>query len=173
MDERLQAGDKVADKEKSQNFSVEIKGIVYTVSDVASELKTSVSCVRQWERYFGDLLESKRSAGNYRLFTPRDIKTLKKVKRLYQSGFYTTRGIKAKLTGQKEAPEETLVVSNPPDKQFFELQEKLLSHLNLLLTEFQHLRREMREDIVGNIRADIDHLKLLLAPRRRTWWRFW
>jgi len=27
--------------------------------------------------------------------------------------------------------------------------------------------------MINNLRADMEHLKLLLTPRKRSWWRFW
>ena len=47
--------------------------------------------------------------------------------------------------------------------------------LNTLASEIKSLRREVREDLQGNLRSEIENLALLLYPPQKSkkWWEIW
>jgi hypothetical protein len=67
-----------------------------------------------------------------------------------------------------------VVQPNPADEEY---KQKLLMALNSLGSEVQGLRHEVREDLRNSLKADIDHLKLLLfppePPKKQSWWKLW
>jgi len=172
LEERLPQSSNLP-QQGEKGFSIEVRDLICSVSDAAKAIGVSESRIRHWSRAFSELLESRRSKGNYRLFTPRDLRVFKKIKRLYQSKLYTTKGVKFKLNGQEKDILTPAPAGSAPSREFFILQERIFSHLHMMLSEFQYLRREMREDFIGNLRADMEHLKLLLTPPKKPWWRFW
>lgn len=145
-------------------------GDTYSLSEVARYLKTSENRIRNWEKSYHQVLTNHRNQYNHRVFTDSDVKTLEKIKFLQDSGLYTKQGILTRLSSKiREVP--TGVTGG--DKEY---RQKLLIALNTLATEIKGLRREVREDLQGSLRNEIEHLALLLFPpkqEKKPWWKFW
>ena len=153
----------------------------YTLSEVGEFLNINESTLRNWEKRFGEFLTNYRNQYNHRLFTDADVAVLERVKYLLESGLFTVAGVKHMLSNQgnlgtlvgESKPAQPVVQVNPMDEEY---KQKLLFALNSLGSEVQGLRREIREDLRGSIKSDIDHLKLLLFPPeqpKKSFWKLW
>ena len=106
---------------------------------------------------------------------------MERIKGLMESRLFTQAGIKHMLSNRG------FTASNPTAEQGItapvqqataafdeEYKEKLLIALNSLGSELHSLRREMREDLKGTLKREIDHLTLLLfppsQPKKKSWW---
>ncbi|MDD5605943.1 MAG: MerR family transcriptional regulator [Patescibacteria group bacterium] len=152
----------------------------HTLSEVADFLEINESTLRNWERRFAEFLSNYRNQYNHRVFTDKDVKVLERVKGLMESGLFTQAGVKHMLGNQgdinlnQSAPVRSQQVS-ALDESY---KEKLLLALNSLGSEVHALRREMRDDLKGSLKRDLEHLTLLLFPpekpvEKRPWWRLW
>ncbi len=162
----------IVSQKNVDNFSAAEQ--TYTLSEVAKYLDINEGTLRNWERRFSEFLSNYRNQYNHRVFTDTDIKTLERVKGLVESGMFTQTGVKHMLTNQGS------VTSQKQEKGIAfeeEYKEKLLIALNSVGSEIHALRREMREDLKGSLRRDIEHLTLLLFPPeekpKRSWWQLW
>ena len=147
-------------------------GDTYSLSEVARYLKTSENRIRNWEKSYHQVLSNHRNQYNHRVFNDDDVKSLEKIKFFQDSGLYTKQGILTRLKSKiKET--QTSDITGGGDKEY---RQKLLIALNTLATEIKGLRREVREDLQGNLRNEIEHLALLLFPpkqEKKPWYRFW
>ncbi|MEL6673107.1 MAG: MerR family transcriptional regulator [Bacteroidota bacterium] len=73
-----------------------IKKQYYTIGEVAKELDLSTSLIRFWETEFREINPKKNRKGN-RVYTPKDIETLKKIQFLLKVKKYTIKGAKEHL----------------------------------------------------------------------------
>lgn len=144
------------------------KGDTYSLSEVARYLKISENRIRHWEKSYALVLSNHRNQYNHRVFTEADVKALEKIKFLQDSGLYTKQGIIARI---KSKIKDSGGVSQG-EKEY---KQKLLMALNTLASEIKCLRREVREDLQGNLRSEIENLALLLFPPKKTkkWWEIW
>jgi DNA-binding transcriptional MerR regulator len=155
----------------------------YSLIEVSQFLDVNESTLRNWEKRFGDFLGNYRNQYNHRLFTQDDIKTLERVKYLLESGIFTVPGVQHMLkTGGGDAKgiaiapvaavaQPVAVQPNPFDEEY---KQKLIFALNSLGSEVHSLRREVREDLKGSLKGELDHLKLLLFPPvepKKPWWK--
>lgn len=154
----------------------------HTLSEVGNFLEVNESTLRNWERRFAEFLSNYRNQYNHRVFTPQDVKTLERIKGLMESGLFTQAGVKHMLAGKGELnPIQSVATKANATPQTSALdekyKEKLLLALNGLGSEVHALRREMRDDLKGSLKRDIDHLTLLLfppeKPAKRSWWKLW
>lgn len=146
------------------------RGDTYSLSEVARYLKTSENRIRNWEKSYHQVLSNHRNQYNHRVFNDNDVKTLEKIKFLQDSGLYTKQGILTRLNSKIKATSTDVIGG---DKEY---RQKLLIALNTLATEIKGLRREVREDLQGSLRNEIEHLALLLFPskqEKKPWWKFW
>ena len=154
----------------------------HSLSEVARYLKLSENRIRHWEKSYGKILSNNRNQYNHRVFTDSDIKILEKIKLLQDSGLYTKQGILKRIDGKdtignnqaQVAPKTD--VERKPTKDEIEYRQKLLAALNTLAAEIKSLRREVREDLQGSLRSEIEHLSFLLFPpkaEKKPWWKFW
>ena len=146
------------------------RGDTYSLSEVARYLKTSENRIRNWEKSYHQVLTNHRNQYNHRVFTDSDVKTLEKIKFLQDSCLYTKQGILTRLSSKIKATPTDIIGG---DKEY---RQKLLIALNTLATEIKGLRREVREDLQGNLRNEIEHLALLLFPpkqEKKPWYKFW
>ena len=141
-------------------------GTTYTLSELVNYLKTSENRVRHWEGSYSQFLSKHRNQYNHRVFTDTDVRILERVKFLQDSGLYTKQGIVARLKSKVKDS------GGVDDKEY---KQKLLVALNTLATEIRSLRREVREDLQGNIKNEIGHLSMLLFPpeKPKKWWQIW
>ena len=154
----------------------------YSLSEVAKYLNLSEGTVRNWERGFGEFLSNYRNRYNHRAFTVEDVQVMERVKGLMESRMFTQAGIKHMLGNRGAVPSHSPVSQEgtaapmrqaiaPVDEEY---KERLLVALNSLGSEIHSLRREMREDLKGTLKREIDHLTLLLFPPsqpKKPWWR--
>ncbi|MFC2150710.1 MerR family transcriptional regulator [Calditrichota bacterium] len=66
------------------------------------------STLRHWEKEFGEFLDSVRTEGNQRRFTPDAVKKIEKIKTLVEKDGLTLRGVRKRLEtveAQAEQPE--------------------------------------------------------------------
>ena len=151
----------------------------YTLTEVSQFLDVNESTLRNWEKRFGDFLSNYRNQYNHRLFTQEDVQLLERIKYLMESGMFTVSGVKHMLTtnggnmpaaSTVPAPVATTPTPNPFDEEY---KQKLIFALNSLGSEMNALRREIREDLKGSLKGEIDHLKVLLFPPqqpKKPWW---
>lgn len=154
-----------------------VQGQTYTLTEVSQYLNVNESTLRNWEKRFGEFLSNYRNQYNHRLFTQDDVQILERAKYLIDSGMFTISGVKHMLangnvmTPQAQTVPEPVPQQNPFDEEY---KQKLLYALNSLGSEVHSLRREVREDLRGSIKAELDHLRLLLFPpqeEKRPWWK--
>lgn len=161
-----------ADETIDFSKSNKVTGETYTLSEVANHLKTSENRVRHWEKSYSAALSNHRNQYNHRVFTEDDVRALERIKFLQDSGLYTKQGILSRLkTNISDGGESATNLAT--DREY---RQKLLIALNTLASEIRSLRREVREDLPGSIRRDLDHLTLLLFPPRqekKPWWKIW
>lgn len=145
------------------------KGDTYSLSEVARYLKISENRIRHWEKSYAVVLSNHRNQYNHRVFTEVDVKTLEKIKFLQDSGLYTKKGIVARLKSKITESSGGISSGDKEHKQ------KLLMALNTLAAEIKSLRREVREDLQGNLRSEIDNLTLMLFPpkKQKKWFEIW
>src|SRR4030042_2897217 len=143
-------------------------GDTYSLSEVSRYLKVSENRIRNWESSYSQLLSNHRNQYNHRVFTDSDVYALERIKLLQDSGLYTKQGIVARI--KSKIKDEGGATSG--EKEY---RGKLLMALNTLAAEIRGLRREVREDLQGNMRRELEHLTLLLFPTKQSkrWWEFW
>ena len=73
-----------------------IKKQYYTIGEVARELDLTTSLIRFWETEFREINPKKNRKGN-RVYTPKDIETLRKIQYLLKDKKYTIKGAKDRL----------------------------------------------------------------------------
>lgn len=156
----------------------------YSLTEISQFLDVNESTLRNWEKKFGDHLSNFRNQYNHRLFTQDDVKVLERIKYLMESGMFTIPGVQHMLSTngganlQPVAPVQSAqavqsapVQPNPFDEEY---KQKLIFALNSLGSEVHSLRREVREDLKGSLKGELDHLKLLLFPPqepKKPWWK--
>jgi DNA-binding transcriptional MerR regulator len=156
----------------------------YSLTEVAKFLNVNESTMRNWEKRFGEFLSNYRNQYNHRLFTEADVTVLERIKYLLESGMFTVDGVKHMLANKGEiggmAGESvaTKAIMTQQEKEADEeYKQKLIFALNSLGSELHSLRREVREDLRGSLKAELDHLKLLLfppeQPKKSSWWKWW
>jgi DNA-binding transcriptional MerR regulator len=170
--------------------NVDIFGTAHTLSEVAEFLNIKESKLRYWEQNFAEFLDNHRNQYNHRVFTKPDIVILEQIKNLFESGLYTTDGIKyvlrGELGGAQPMASQGGEVASSNNLAVFEakigelkteindqVREEFVKALNNLAGEMQSMRHEMREDLVTNIKHEMDHMTQLLMPPKPTkkWWQ--
>ena len=166
---RPEATENSAEKIETANKT---KEKLYPLSEIARYLKVSESRIRHWEKTFSQVLSNHRNQYNHRVFTEGDIKVIERIKVLQDSHLYTKEGILAKLNSKPDiAKSQTQEITNA-DRAY---QQKLLIALNSLASEVKSLRREVREDLKGELKKELDALTLMLFPpkKEKKWYQFW
>ncbi len=85
----------------------EIQRQYYTIGEVARELDLTTSLIRFWETEFREIHPKKNRKGN-RVYTPKDIEALRKIRYLLKEQKYTIKGAKDRLHNDMEALEEEI-----------------------------------------------------------------
>lgn len=86
------------------------KKVYYTVGEVALALGESESCIRFWGKEFASFVKPHRNKKETRLFTPRDISTLRSIRYLLREKGLTIAGARESLAAarrSKQDPEQT------------------------------------------------------------------
>ena len=89
---------------------METKKLYYSIGEVASELRESVTLVRYWTNYFPQLLAPKRNARGNRYYTPEQLDILRQLHYLIKECGMTLDGAAARLkSDKKEVSNRTLL----------------------------------------------------------------
>ena len=175
LDKAKEIVQKATDRKQPSNLEVisienkGSKGDTYSLSEVARYLKISENRIRHWEKSYALVLSNHRNQYNHRVFTEADVRALEKIKFLQDSGLYTKQGIIARIKSKIKDSDGGVTQGEK------EYRQKLLMALNTLASEIKSLRREVREDLQGNLRNEIESLSLLLFPPKKAkkWWEIW
>jgi DNA-binding transcriptional MerR regulator len=76
--------------------SDEIKKQYFTIGEVARELGLTASLIRFWETEFPEISPRKNRKGN-RVYTPKDIETLRRIQYLLKERKYTIQGARERI----------------------------------------------------------------------------
>lgn len=79
----------------------DIKKQYYTIGEVARELDLTTSLIRFWETEFREVNPKKNRKGN-RMYTPKDIETLRKIRYLLKEQKFTIKGAKERMGNDPE-----------------------------------------------------------------------
>jgi DNA-binding transcriptional MerR regulator len=93
----------------------DIKKQYYTIGEVARELDLTTSLIRFWETEFREIAPRKNRKGN-RVYTPKDIDTLRKIRYLLKEQKYTIKGAKDRLRTDQESIEEEILTKETLQK---------------------------------------------------------
>jgi DNA-binding transcriptional MerR regulator len=92
----------------------------YNLKVVLKETGLKADTLRAWERRYG-LPEPKRSSGGHRLFSQRDIETLKWLMARQEEGLSISRAVDLwrSMEEQDQDPLQVMPIAPAPDKQQF------------------------------------------------------
>jgi len=93
----------------------EIDKMYYSIGEVADMFTLSVSNIRFWENEF-DILRPRKNSKGDRLFTKKDLDTLRTIVHLVKEKGYTLDGAKKVLNVKKEKVESRLEVIESLEK---------------------------------------------------------
>ncbi|MEM9986671.1 MAG: MerR family transcriptional regulator, partial [Bacteroidota bacterium] len=79
----------------------------YTIGEVARELDLTTSLIRFWETEFREIKPRKNRKGN-RVYTPKDIETLRKIHYLLKVKKYTIKGAQERLKSENAEVEQEI-----------------------------------------------------------------
>ncbi|MDX2248104.1 MAG: MerR family transcriptional regulator [Bacteroidia bacterium] len=84
-----------------------IKKQYYTIGEVARELDLTTSLIRFWETEFREINPKKNRKGN-RVYTDKDIETLRKIQYLLKVRKFTIKGAKDRLKNENVLLEQEI-----------------------------------------------------------------
>ena len=87
-----------------------IEKIYYTIGEVADMLAESTSLVRFWANKMDDIIHPAKNRKGNRLFTPRDVETLKILHRLVKEQGMTLDGAHKRLKENKHGENHNLEI---------------------------------------------------------------
>ncbi len=87
----------------------EIRKQYYTIGEVARELGLTTSLIRFWETEFREINPKKNRKGN-RVYTPKDIETLRKIQYLLKERKYTIKGAKERIQMESKQLEQEVQI---------------------------------------------------------------
>jgi DNA-binding transcriptional MerR regulator len=82
-----------------------IRKLYYSISEVAEITDLEAHVLRYWENEFEELRPKKNRAGN-RIYTDRDIATVRRIKHLLRDQKYTLEGARQVLAAESNAPKD-------------------------------------------------------------------
>lgn len=88
-----------------------IKKQYYTIGEVARELDLTTSLIRFWETEFREINPKKNRKGN-RVYTLKDINTLRRIQYLLKVRKFTIKGAKERLKTDGEVVEQEIQMRN-------------------------------------------------------------
>lgn len=83
---------------------IKLNKLYYSIGEVSDMFGVNTSLIRFWEKEFSIIKPKKNKKGN-RLFTQKDIKSLRKIYQLVKVEGYTLEGAKQKLKKKKDKSE--------------------------------------------------------------------
>lgn len=140
-------------KDRSIRPMTKEDNITFTINQVAKMIGVVPATIRNWEK--NDLIRVKRSESNYRIFTPDDIETLKKIKAYSNDKHMGQHAIKVLLP--KPDPDS--------DVEWFVTQQKESFFSKKLMSEkWRQIRKEKGytlEDVSKAVGISVAHLSNL------------
>ena len=79
---------------------------IYTMGEAAAILDENTSAVRYWCNYFDSFIKPTRNAKGNRLFTAKDIETLKQIRHLLKNEGLTLEGAAARMNENRHSVEK-------------------------------------------------------------------
>ena len=113
------------------------------ISEVATELNLPQHVLRFWETKFTSIKPIKRGGGR-RYYRPEDVDNLRRIQGLLYDDGYTIKGVQ-KL--YKEVGKTAIVKAKPISKEKHspKFDSKTLSKLQLVLTELEDIRSQLKD----------------------------
>jgi len=151
------------------------------ISETADQVGVTPATIRNYVNTFGEYLSPSATQDTRKRFTPRDVATLKEIRRLVKSGFpyydipdqLPARGVVVEETATVEGPQ---LEPEPPDHETPSAMEKFNP-----LAEFYKMHRETietKDELIAELRKDkermenrIENLENQIKESRRPWWR--
>ena len=103
-----------------------------SIGQVTALTGVGKSTLRHWEREFHDILDSVRTEGNQRRFTPDAVKKIEKIKDMVEEHGLTLRGVRMKLeeehSTKSESSDET-TSGETPNESLKRLAELMTEHI--------------------------------------------
>lgn len=103
-----------------------------SIGQVTALTGVGKSTLRHWEREFHDILDSVRTEGNQRRFTPDAVKKIEKIKEMVEDHGLTLRGVRMKLEEKRhsnsKSSEET-TSGETPNESLRQLAELMTEHI--------------------------------------------
>lgn len=90
---------------------VKIEKLYYSIGEVAELFEVNQSLIRYWEKEFSILKPRKNKKGD-RLFTPKDIDTLRVIYNLVKERGYTLQGAREKLRQNRNDVEKKMEIAD-------------------------------------------------------------
>jgi DNA-binding transcriptional MerR regulator len=87
-----------------------IEKVYYSIGEVAELFEVNPSLIRYWEKEFSILKPQKTRKGN-RMFTSKDIDTLRVIYHLVKERGYTLQGAREKLRQNREEVEKKMEIA--------------------------------------------------------------
>ena len=84
--------------------------LIYTMGEVAQELRENTSAIRYWSNYFEQFVKPQRNAKGNRLYHPEDIETLRQIQYLVKKQGLTLEGAKQRMTDDRRSVERRVKV---------------------------------------------------------------
>jgi len=102
-------------------------GRLFSIGQVTALTGVGKSTLRHWEREFHDFLNSVRTRGNQRRFTPDAVEKIEKIKELVEEHGLTLRGVRKRLESVNEDQKPVETESKPESHNRLEQLADLMS----------------------------------------------
>ncbi len=102
-------------------------GRLFSIGQVTALTGVGKSTLRHWEREFHDFLNSVRTRGNQRRFTPDAVEKIEKIKELVEEHGLTLRGVRKRLESVNEDQKPAETESKPESHNRLEQLADLMS----------------------------------------------
>lgn len=84
--------------------------LIYTMGEVAKELKENTSAIRYWSNYFEQFVKPQRNAKGNRLYHPENVETLRQIQYLVKNQGLTLEGARQRMTEDRRSVEKRVKV---------------------------------------------------------------
>lgn len=105
--------------------------LYYKIGEVAKAFKVKTSLIRYWEKEFKNLHPKKNKNGS-RLYTKKDLETLKHIYHLVKEKGYTLEGAKQKLKDNRKLGKEEVPIN-----------QKVISRLEKIKNELIQIKNQL------------------------------
>ncbi len=90
--------------------------LYYSIGEVAELLNVNQSLIRFWEKEFSDFLKTKKNRNGKRMFTSKEIQTLREIYHLTKNKGFTLQGARNFLQQNKKKLEKEIVIEDTLQK---------------------------------------------------------